>query len=82
MLVYLDDILVHRQDVQGPCHTPQGDIEILRAWRFFCRLHKCHSNDTQMKYFGHCISINKVRLDLEKVEKVKEWLRPTTMQKV
>ena len=35
-----------------------------------------------MKYLGHLISANGVRLDPEKVEKVKEWPGPTTLQDV
>ena len=35
-----------------------------------------------MKYFGHLISSDGVRPDPEKVEKVKEWLGPSSVQKV
>ena len=56
--------------------------EVLKAQKFFCRLHKCHFNDTQMKYLGHLISSDGVRPDPDEVEKVKEWPRPTTVQEV
>ena len=35
-----------------------------------------------MKYLGHLISTDGVRPDPDKVEKVKEWPRPTTVQEV
>ena len=57
-------------------------FEILRTQKFFCRLHKCHFNDTKMKYLGHLISADGVRPNPNKVEKVKEWPRPTIVQEV
>ena len=35
-----------------------------------------------MKYLGHLISSDGVRLDPDKVEKVREWPRPTLVQEV
>ena len=35
-----------------------------------------------MKYLGHLISANGVRPDLDKVENIKNWLTPTTVQEV
>ena len=57
-------------------------FEILKTHKFFCHLHKCHFNNTQMKYLGHLISSDRVRPDPKKVEKAKEWSRPTSVQEV
>ena len=82
VLVYLDDILVYSKTLEDHLTHLREVFEILRTQKFFCRLHKCHFNDTEMKYLGHLISIDRVRPDPDKVEKVKEWPRPTTVQEV
>ena len=82
VLVYLDDILVYSKTPKDHLKHLREVFETLRTQKFFCRLHKCHLNSTEMKYLGHFISADGVRLDLDKVEKVKEWPRPTTVQEV
>ena len=82
VLVYLDDIFVYSQTPEDHLTHLREVFEILRTQKFFCRLHKCHFNDTEMKYLGHLISSDGVRPDTDKVEKVKEWPRPTTVQEV
>ena len=82
VLVYLDDILVYSKTLEEYVKHLREVFEILKTQKFFCRLHKCHFNDTQMKYLGHLISSDGVRPDPEKVEKVKKWPRPTSMQEV
>ena len=77
-----DNILVYSQTPEEHLQHLCEVFEILRTQKFFCRLHKCHFNDTEMKYLGHLISADGVRPDPEKVEKVKEWPRPTTVQEV
>ena len=82
VLVYLNDILVYSKMLEDHIRHLREVLKIFRIQKFFCRLHKCHFNDTQMKYLGHLISADGVRPNLDKVEKVKEWPRPTTVQEV
>ena len=72
VLVYLDDILVYSKTPKDHLKNLREVFKILKTQKFFCRLHKCHFNDTEMKYLGHLISADGVRPDLDKVEKVKE----------
>ena len=69
VLVYLDDILIDRLMRE---HHATHFREVFNIQKLFCRLHKCHFNDTQMKYLGHLISEDGVRPDPDKMEKVKE----------
>ena len=71
VLIYLDDILVYSKTLEGHVKHLREVFEILKTQKFFCRLHKCHSNDTQMKYLGHLISSDRARTDADKVEKMK-----------
>ena len=82
VLVYLDDILIYSKTPKYHLKHLREVFEILKIQKFFCRLHKCHFNDTEVKYLGHLISADGVRPDLDKVEKVKEWLRPTIVHEV
>ena len=63
VLVYLDNILVFRKTPEDHIRHLREVVEILRAQMFFCRLHKCHLNDTKMKYLGHLISKDGMRPD-------------------
>ena len=49
ILVYLDDILIYSKTPQDHISHLREVFEILKAQKFFCRLHKCYFNDTQMK---------------------------------
>ena len=82
VLVYLDDILVYSKTPEDHLTHLREVFKILRTQKFFRRLHKYHFNDTEMKYLGHLISSDGVRTDPDKVEKVKEWPRPTIVQEV
>lgn len=68
----MDDTLVSRKTLDKYVKHLKEVFEILKAQEFFCRLHKCHFDGTQMKFLGHLISSGGVRPDLDKVEKVKE----------
>ena len=67
VLVYLDNILVYRKTLEEHVKHLREVFEILKTQKFVCRLHKCHFNDTQMKYLGHLISSDGVRPNQEKV---------------
>ena len=82
VLVYLDDILVNNKTPEDHIKHLREVFKIFRTQKFFCRLHKCHFSDMQMKYFGHLILAYGVRPHPDKVEKVKEWPRPTIVQEV
>ena len=80
LLVCLNDILVYNKTPKEHVKHLRGVFEILRTQKFFCHLYKCHFNHTQMKYLGHRISWDGAKPDLDKVEKVKEWPKPTSTQ--
>ena len=82
VLVFLDDILFYSKTPEDHLKHLRDVFEILKTQKFFCKLHKCHFNDTEMKYLGHLISSDGVRPDPDKVEKVKELPRPTIVQEV
>ena len=58
VLVYLDDILVFSKSVEEHLTHIRQVLNILRTQRFYARLHKCHFNQTSIKYLGHIISAN------------------------
>ena len=82
VLVYLDDILVYSKTPEDHLKHLREVFRILKTQKFFCRVHKCNFNDTEIKYLGHLISSDRVRPGPDKVEKVKEWPRPMTVQEV
>ncbi|KAF7648018.1 hypothetical protein LDENG_00163380 [Lucifuga dentata] len=79
-LVYLDDIIVLGKDV----------LEMLgQLGQVFNRLHqanmklksaKCCLFRHQVAYLGHIVSEDGVTTDPSKVQKVQDWLTPTTLQ--
>ena len=79
VLVYLDDILVYSKTPEEHLAHLREVFQTLRKEQLYCRLHKCHFNEQEIKYLGHLVSSEGVRPDPEKVEKVKDWPEPTNV---
>ena len=82
VLVYLDDILVFSKTPAEHLQHLREVLEILRQQKFYCRLHKCQFNQTEISYLGHLVSEEGIRPDPEGIEKVKNWPTPKCVKHV
>ena len=82
VLVYLDDILIFSKSVEEHLTHIRQVLDILRAQKFYGRLQKCHFNQTSIKYLGHIISAEGIRVNPEKIQAVKDWSRPKDVRQI
>ena len=82
VLVYLDDILIFSKSAEEHLTHIRQVLDILRAQKFYARLHKCHLNQTSIKYLGHIISTDGIWVNPKKIQAVKDWPRPKDVRQI
>jgi hypothetical protein len=74
-MVFTDNILIYSKIEEHP----QKALERLRREHLYAKLKKCKLWLDNVSFLGHVISGEGVVVDLEKVEVVVEWTRPTSV---
>jgi hypothetical protein len=67
VLVYLDDIMVYSKSPEEHVEHLRVVLELLRKHRFYAKLKKCDFCKRQVKFLGHIISDEGVRVDPDKL---------------
>ena len=57
-------------------------LQILRERKLYAKLKKCEFWLNQVVFLGHVISEDGITVDLNKIESVVNWDRPTNVSKV
>lgn len=84
VLVYLDDIL---------CLSPTDDpadhaalvaevLQLLEENEFYVKLKKCSFEKKELRYLGHIVGNNEIRVDPTKIETVVNWPVPLNVSQV
>lgn len=81
-LIYIDDVLVYSKNFSQHLSHLQQLFDHLRS--AYLKLHpaKCAFATKSIKYLGHIVSKDGVRVNPENVEKVKNFKRPTNAKQV
>ena len=56
-------------------------LEMLREKKLYAKFSKCEFWLDSMSFLGHVVSKDGVMVDPSKIETVKNWVRPTNVQK-
>jgi len=78
LLIYLDDILIMSSSPTEHLHHLRLVFERLRKHRFQVKLSKCNFFQEQIKYLGHILSRDGIRVDPAKVKTLLDWEFPTS----
>ena len=81
-MAYLDDIIIHSSSFEDHLVRLEAVFVKLRDQGLKLKPSKCHLFQKRVKYLGHVISENGVEADPEKVEVVKNWPVPKTVQEL
>ena len=77
VLVYLDDIMVYSQDEAEHLKHLRTVLETLRRERLFVKKSKCDFCKREVKFLGHIVGADGLRVDPKKVEAVQRWPTPS-----
>jgi hypothetical protein len=76
VIVYLDDILVFNKTKEEHLRQLTLVMRRLQKDKLLINLKKTSFMKTKLIYLGFMISSNELKMDLEKVKKIKEWPSP------
>jgi hypothetical protein len=78
VVVYLDDVLIFSKDENMHYVHLEKVFARLREKQLFAKLPKCEFMRSELRYLGHIIGKNGLKVDPQKVEVVKDWPTPKT----
>ena len=80
ILVFFDDILIYSSTWVEHLKHVRIAFSILLAHQLAVKKEKCQFGQTQIKYLGHIICQNGVKVDPEKIKAMMEWPKPGTIK--
>ena len=76
VIVLIDDILVYSRSEDEHSDHLRTVLQTLRDHKFFAKLSKCEFWLRLVAFMGHIISSEGIRVDPQKIEAFRNWLRP------
>lgn len=80
VLVFFDDILVYSENWAQHLEHVEIILKIMERHQLYIKRSKCIFGQQEVKYLGHVITPEGVRVDPEKVEGIKKWTKPETLK--
>ena len=83
VIVYLDDILIYTDD-NGDGHIAaiRWVLEQLGKFLLFANLKKCCFHQEEVRFLGYVVSSKGIRIENKKIEAVKQWPEPQSVQDI
>eukprot|EP00798_Chlamydomonas_sp_ICE-L_P011161 gene11161-biopygen12616 len=76
VVVYLDDILVYGRNPEEHAANLEKVLQVLQDEEFYAKLSKCTFKQSEIKFLGHIIGRNGVKVNPKKVATVRDWPTP------
>ncbi len=80
MVIYLDDILIFGKDPKEHLANIETVLQVLAENKFYAKLAKCSFNNKEVKFLGHIIGREGVKVNPAKIEVVKTWPEPKSVK--
>jgi hypothetical protein len=81
-LIYLDDVIVFSKDYAEHLERLEQVFQRVRECGMKLTADKCSFFKDKIPFLGHVVSSEGIEADPDKVQKVKEWPRPTSPEQV
>ncbi len=75
-LAYMDDVLVASRTPEEHVGHVRSVIERLHAERLYAKPRKCHWGKSRLRFLGHIVSADGLRVDPAKIAVVRDWATP------
>jgi len=82
VVVYFDDILVYTKTFDDHMKHLKVVFETLWDSKLYGKLTKCHFCKESVVFLGYIISTRGVKVDEEKIEAIRDWLKPASIADV
>ncbi|KAH0657865.1 hypothetical protein KY289_026613 [Solanum tuberosum] len=82
VIVFIDDILVYSRSEEDYANHLRQVLQVLRDRQLYAKFSKCEFWLKSEAFLGHIVSDERIRVDSQKREVVKDWPRPTTPTEV
>ena len=83
VIVYLDDILIYTDDDKDRhVLVVRWVLEQLRKFSLFANLKKCRFHQKEVRFLGYVVSSKGIRMEDERIEAVKQWPEPQSVQDI
>ena len=82
VLCYMDDILIYAKNPKEHDQLLEQVLQALESNDFYCRLKKCDFEQSELKYLGHLVSAEGIKVDPAKVQVIKDWPQPQSQKDV
>jgi len=82
ILIYINDILIFSKEKEDLQKLTLRVLKKLQDKDLFVNLDKCTFEAKEVDYLGMIISENQIKLDLAKLEGIRNWPTPTTVKQV
>ena len=76
MAVFFDDILIYSKSLEDHLFHLTLVLDTLRTHMFFANISKCEFCQDSINYLGHVVSVQGVKVDLQKIDAVVNWPLP------
>ena len=81
-MVFFDDLLIYSPNWEVHLDHVTKTLEILREQQFFIKANKCAFGKQLLKYLGHIISHEGVKVDSKKIDAMVVWPRPANISEL
>ncbi len=78
--IYLDDILIYSKTQEEHIEHLRKVLTLLREHKLYAKLSKCEFLKPELRFLGHIVSKDGLKVDPSKVAVVKNWQVPRTVK--
>ena len=83
VIMYLDNILIYiDEDRHGHVAAIQWVREQLKKFSLFANLKKCLFHSEKIWFLGYVLSLKDIRIENKRIDAVKRWTEPQSVQDI
>ena len=82
VVVYIDDILIFSKTIEEHQEHVKQALDLLRVNKFHIELKKCEFEQKGVKFLGHLVGADGVKVDPSKIAAIRDWKTPENVHEV